>query len=80
MAAFKCNEAANDQLIRLFVLGNGLRVEELYLYIRAESLTVIVFVRIQRLISYIGSKLEFQSKLLLRFVHFHIQLLMREIK
>lgn len=31
MAVFKCNEAANDQLIRLFVLGNGrLRVEELY--------------------------------------------------
>lgn len=30
MAVFKCNEAANDQLIRLFVLGNGrLRLEEL---------------------------------------------------
>ena len=31
MAVFKCNEPANDQLIRLFVLRNTqLRVEELY--------------------------------------------------
>lgn len=30
LVVFKCNEAANDQLIRLFVLGNGrLSVEEL---------------------------------------------------
>lgn len=47
MAAFKCNEAANDQLIRLFVLGRGrLRVEELnYVHesTHACSLRVTVF-------------------------------------
>lgn len=42
MAVFKCNEAANDQLIRLFVLGNGrLRVKELY-SIRLQSSMLIV--------------------------------------
>lgn len=67
MAVFKCNEAANDQLIRLFVLGNGwLRVEELY-YWYACSLNVIVFVRIQCLISSIRSKLDFSVKFFLTF-------------
>ena len=50
MAVFKCNEAANDQLIRLFVLGNGwFRVEELY-FLQACSHLAVVFVRLQCLI------------------------------
>lgn len=54
MAVFKCNEAANDQLIRLFVLGNGrLTVEELYSIRPEPACLVVAFLRIQRIISYV---------------------------
>ncbi len=56
MAAFKCNEAANDQLIRLFVSGSR-RVKGggmvFYESTGQNACSLSVFVKIQCLIIYI---------------------------